>query len=135
MHCGCPAVEHNRLAISQQSSRRSPNGLFGARCFQGPKVVGCFICPKQASHCPSVHSAECATALEGMQIASHGHFRATQHLCERPDLHFVTLLERLDNPAQACLTVHGPVLPCVSFNHTVTLCDTTQLVLSVDFSE
>ena len=25
---GCPAVEHDRLAISQQSSRRSPNGLY-----------------------------------------------------------------------------------------------------------
>ncbi len=70
---GGPAVQNNRLAISEQVCCGSADGLLGFSGFQCPKVIGRFLCSQKASNCASVNPAERATALKGLQVPPYRH--------------------------------------------------------------
>jgi 2-haloacid dehalogenase len=116
-HGGGPAVENDRLPVSQEAGSSCAYRRLGLARLKGPKAIRGLLSTEKDARRAAVHPSQPATALERLKVTPHCHFGALQCDGEFPHQHRTALAERLHDHLLAYLNIHSVHIniSCVSF--------------------
>ncbi len=107
LHGGGTTVENDRLAVGQETGRSDSYRGFGVAALEGPDAVRGLLGTEEDTCRPAVHTSEAPTALQRLEVTSHGHLRAIQGIGQLPDQHRTALAERLEDHLVARVHIHN----------------------------
>ena len=106
LHGGGATVEDHRLPIGQEAGRSGANRRLGVAALEGPDPVRGLLGTEEDTRRPAVHTSEAPTALQRLEITTHGHLGAVQRIGQLPDQHRTALAERLEDHLVAGQHIH-----------------------------
>jgi 2-haloacid dehalogenase len=106
-HGGGTTVENDRLAVGQETGRGGANRGFGVAVLEGPDAVRGLLGTEEDTRRPAVHPSEGPTALQRLEVTTHGHLRAIQGIGQLPDQHWTALAERLEDHLVTGVHIHN----------------------------
>ena len=106
-HGGGPAVEYDRLPVSQQAGGGGSYRRLGFAGLEGPNAVRGLLGTEEDARRPTVHTSQAATALQRLQVTPDGHLGAFQRGGKLADQHRTVLTEGLHDHLVAHLHIHS----------------------------
>ncbi len=95
LHGGCSAIEDDRFPVGQKVGGSCAYRRFGFVGLEGPNAVRRFLGAEKDTRRTAVHALQAPTALEGLEVTTHGHLRAPQGDGQLPDQDRTALTEGL----------------------------------------
>ena len=107
LHGGGPTVEDDRLPVGQEAGRSGAYRRLGVAELESPNAIRGLLGAEEDTCRPAVHTSEAPTALQRLEVTSHGHLRAIQGIGQLPDQHRTALVERLQDHLVARVHIHN----------------------------